>query len=443
MQPSISQPSISQPSISPAKAWLMVALCAIMMGLNYADKGILGFAAQPIMKELNLTQEQFGFLGSSFFFLFAISGIVLGFLSDRWPSKHVMTAMAVGWAVCLLPVAGPIGFTGLLVTRILLGATQGPATGVTHHFLFKWFPQEKRAFPAGVVHVGITGAIFLSAPTLGWVIRTYDWHMAFLVLGIVAVAIIPLWMWLAEEGPIADHIADTKPGAAAEPMPSYWRLMTNGTMLGLIATNFVLYWDLSLIVTWLPSFLTKGMGYAPANADWLVGLIWMASGICSPLVGWISQRLLKRGISSRWARGVFGSLSTALGGLLLVLMALEPLGSAKTALLLVGYVLSQNTAPLNFAMLTEITPSRRRGAVITMYTALLTTAGFIAPWAMGHSLQHAASAAEGFREGFVTVGVVTLVGGLIGLWLINPQADRERLAKRAGTRTADAAQAAA
>ena len=72
---------------------------------------------------------------------------------------------------------------------------------------------------------------------------------------------------------------------------------------------------------------------------------------------------------------------------LIGVMAVQPVGLAKTGLLLIGYVLSQNTAPLNFAMVTEITPTKRRGAVMTMYTALLTIAGFIAPAAMGYSLE--------------------------------------------------------
>ena len=49
-----------------------------------------------------------------------------------------------------------------------------------------------------------------------------------------------------------------------------------------------------------------------------------------------------------------------LGGVLIGVMAVQPVGLAKTGLLLIGYVLSQNTAPLNFAMVTEITP--RSGA---------------------------------------------------------------------------------
>jgi len=48
---------------------------------------------------------------------------------------------------------------------------------------------------------------------------------------------------------------------------------------------------------------------------------------------------------------------------------------------------------------------------------------------MGYSLQAATTPVDGFREGFVVVGIVTLIGGLLGVWLINAKADRERLAK--------------
>jgi hypothetical protein len=49
---------------------------------------------------------------------------------------------------------------------------------------------------------------------------------------------------------------------------------------------------------------------------------------------------------------------------------------------------------------------------------------------MGYSLE-GVHAADGFRQGFLIVGAVTLMGGLLGLWLINPKADRQRLALRA------------
>ena len=56
-------------------AWGMTALLFLFMLINFADKVVVGLAAQPIMEELKLTPEQFGLIGSSFFFLFAVSAV--------------------------------------------------------------------------------------------------------------------------------------------------------------------------------------------------------------------------------------------------------------------------------------------------------------------------------------------------------------------------------
>jgi hypothetical protein len=53
------------------------------MLVNFADKIVVGLAGVPIMTELKLEPEQFGLLGSSFFFLFSISAIVVGFIVNR------------------------------------------------------------------------------------------------------------------------------------------------------------------------------------------------------------------------------------------------------------------------------------------------------------------------------------------------------------------------
>jgi MFS transporter, ACS family, D-galactonate transporter len=79
-------------------AWLIVALLFLFMLINFADKAVIGIAAVPIMKELQLSPRQFGLLGSSFYLLFAVSAIVTGFTvnrvqtrwawSGRWPSSR-------------------------------------------------------------------------------------------------------------------------------------------------------------------------------------------------------------------------------------------------------------------------------------------------------------------------------------------------------------------
>src|ERR1700744_3262714 len=61
---------------TPKGAWGITFLLVLCMLVNFADKIVVGLAAVPIMTELKLQPEQFGLLGSSFFFLFLISAIV-------------------------------------------------------------------------------------------------------------------------------------------------------------------------------------------------------------------------------------------------------------------------------------------------------------------------------------------------------------------------------
>ena len=64
------------------RALIVVVLLFIFMVINFANKAVVGIAAVPIMQD-KLGQRQFGFVGSSFFLLFAVSSVATGFLVDR------------------------------------------------------------------------------------------------------------------------------------------------------------------------------------------------------------------------------------------------------------------------------------------------------------------------------------------------------------------------
>src|SRR5438045_7633752 len=84
---------------TPKGAWRMTFLLFLFMLVNFADKIVVGLAGVPIMKDLGLTPEQFGLLGSSFFFLFSISAIVVGFIVNRVETRLVLLVLAPAWAL--------------------------------------------------------------------------------------------------------------------------------------------------------------------------------------------------------------------------------------------------------------------------------------------------------------------------------------------------------
>src|SRR6202163_4785065 len=98
------------PRETPKGAWAITFLLFLFMLVNFADKIVVGLAAVPIMTELKLDPAQFGLLGSSFFFLFSISAIVVGFIVNRIATRWVLLVLAAIWALAQFPMVGAVSF---------------------------------------------------------------------------------------------------------------------------------------------------------------------------------------------------------------------------------------------------------------------------------------------------------------------------------------------
>jgi MFS family permease len=413
---------------TPKGAWRITFLLFLFMLVNFADKIVVGLAAVPIMKELQLQPEQFGLLGSSFFFLFSISAIVVGFIVNRVATRWVLLALAVVWALAQFPMVGSISLTTLIICRIILGAGEGPAFSVAAHAIYKWFPDEKRTLPTAILSQGSAFGVVLAVPALNWIIVNHSWHYAFGALGIVGLMWVAAWFAWGKEGPLVQTVAM----AAAEPRIPYFQLLTSRTFIGCVAATFGAYWALSLGLTWFTSFIITGLGFTQQQAGFISILPWVFGAGIVILTGWVSQLLMARGFTTRGARGVLGSAPLVVGGLILATLPYVDSAAVRIALLVVGSGLCGSIYVVCPPMLGEFAPVSQRGAVIAIYGALYTLAGIIAPMVMGGVIQRSGGALEGYMTGF-TINAVVLVGaGLLGLLLLWPNTERARLTGQAG-----------
>jgi MFS family permease len=408
---------------TPKGAWKITWLLFLFMLVNFADKIVVGLAGVPIMTELKLQPEQFGFLGSSFFFLFSISAIVVGFIVNRVATRWVLLVLAVIWALAQFPMVGAVSFTTLLICRIILGAGEGPAAAVAVHAIFKWFPDEKRTLPVAVLSQGSAFGVILAVPALNWVIVNYNWHYAFGVLGVVGLLWVAAWFLMGKEGPLAEMST----AAVAEPKIPYFQLLTSRTFVGCVAATFGAYWALSLGLTWFTPFIVNGLGFSQQQAGFISILPWVFGACIVILTGWVSQVMLARGYTTRGARGVLGSAPLVLGGAILAILPHVHGAGWQIAILLVGTGLSGSIYVVCAPMIGEFTPVSQRGAVIAIYGALYTLAGIIAPYVMGNVIQHAGNMLDGYMTGFTINAAILVSSGLLGLLLLWPNTERARL----------------
>ncbi len=408
---------------TPKGAWIQMAMLFIYMVINFADKLVLQIAAVPIMTELHLSPEEYGAIGSYFFLCLAVAGVLIGFLANRVSTTLLILLMGLSWAVVQFPMVLTVGFGTIVICRMLLGLGEGGAAAVATHALYKWYPDHKRAMPTAWLSQGSAVGVIIAAPGLTWIVVNISWHAAFGTLGLVGLLWSIAWYFIGKEGPLVEPVVEVNRSDRVR----YSALMGSRTFIGCVIACFGAYWSLSLGLTWFVPFLIKGLGFSQSIAGSLSVLPWLAGAITVISGGLISQTLVARGVPTKLARGVVGTLPMIIGGCFSLMLPFVGGGWAEVILLMVGTGLTGPIYVVCAPMLGEFTPDSQRGGVIATFGALYVLSGILAPSVMGYLVQHGDTMLDGYHSGFRVAAIVQIVCGALGMWLMAPAIDKARV----------------
>lgn len=417
----------------PARAWRVAAMLFLFMTINAIDKVTVGLLAVPIMESLQLTPAQFGILGSSFFWLFAISGVVGGFMANRISATIILLCMCAVWSLVQIPMALSTSLAVLVGARVLLGMAEGPAFPVAVHACYKWFPDRKRDLPVSLLAQGGGLGLLIAGIAIPLITAHWGWRANFVVTALNGVVWVILWRAFGREGPLDD--AALEHGAAYDVAHdggriAYRTLMTEPTLVCCFLLHFVSYWTLALSLTWLPAYLQRGLGYAAIDAGRLYALIVAVAMPVSVGTSWLARHMLARGASTRTARGLLSCLALILAGLALVVLWCAGL-SAAWRVVLVGLAIGLSPAvyALVPAMIGEIVPASQRAAMLALDNSIASLAGIVAPLVTGYFIQGVGHAA-GYESAFALAGALLIGGGVVGACVVDPARAAASLRRR-------------
>ncbi|MFF3935856.1 MFS transporter [Streptomyces phaeofaciens] len=473
--PAVPAAPVKTPPDQRRRAWTVTALLVVFMMVNFADKSVLGLAADPVREDLGLSASAFGLANSAFFLLFSICGAAVGLLADRVRPKWLLLTMAVLWSLSQAPLVLGGGLAVLVASRVLLGAAEGPAYPVAQQTTLSWFPNHRRNLPGALIVLGITLGVLVAAPVLTWVIHEHGWRTAVAVVAVAGAVWALLWIPFGGEGPYAAvrdgetpapvpadgpgagagadrsvHGSGAAYGSGADPATTgrgtdraveeaeamaerggaargtpYRRILATRTWIGATAAYFGTYWVIAFCLVWLPSYLHDGLGYSTATSARLLMLVWGLSGVVvlgqAGLTGW----LLRRGTSSRRARGGVGGILLLVGAAACLALPAAPAGAATVVLLVAGFGCAGAMGSVAATTVAELAPADRRGGALGIMNAVVTTAGLIAPTLIGHLVDTQGTA--GYRQALLITGVLLLLGGIAAVTLIDPARDARLL----------------
>lgn len=433
------------------RAWLIVGMLILFQMVNFADKAVLGLVAEPAMRDLGLSASQFGFIGGAFFFLFAITAILVGFLAGIVPSRWILLTMGLSWAVLQFPMLIGGGVMTLLVTRIILGAAEGPATPISLQHVQGWFPATDRALPSSLVAMGSTLGPLIAAPVLAWIIAHPDWgwRWAFGFLGIAGLIWSLAWFCVCQEGPYsaygrAKRTAPTNENEENETTESSTlsNYLPEVKLKGVwFSPTFIMatlagagcFWAQGFLTTWSPKYLSSVVELSPEMIGAISTLPWLMGALTLFVLGLVSRCVMRRGVSVRWGLAAVFSITLAVSGFcFFALPSMDGYAAVVTLTVAAGLAMIFPLAP---TLVAYCVGARQRAAVMAMVTGIASLGGVVAPIMVGLMMQAAGYTADvvpgseqanyalevGMNKAFWFIGMYLMAMGALSFMYLNPE----------------------
>lgn len=396
-------------------AAIVVALMAAAQIMNMVDRAVVAVGAADIMRDLGLSPEEYGVLGSAFYSLHSITGIAVGFfLAHRVRPILLVTGMVAIWTVTQLPPILFPTFLTLIISRVVLGAAEAPcmpaAVATTHEL----FPAERRSVPTSIVWIGAMVGALVAPPILTVVIANMGWRAGFAVSaalsGTLFVALMIVSRMRNRPQEAAHEIAAVQEEGAKT---NYWR---DPTIISITVVGLCAYWMTAFSGTWLFPMVHLHWGYTPELSGWVTSAVFGLCALALLVVPALSQKMLKQGVSLRWAVVMPVAACLLVGSVLLASSALLSVGVLKLVFIAIGIALMPVVGATISVVISSIVPRQDRNRLLIVILALTSLAGLPAPYVTGWFINRLG--ADGYDAALLCCGAVTMAGGLLALRLM-------------------------
>lgn len=175
--------------------YVLIVLTVVYI-LNFVDRQILSALALDLKRDLAVSDADLGFLyGTAFGVFYALFGVPMGRLADRWQRVRLLTIGLILWS--LMTAASAFAQNGgqLAIARIGVGVGEATAAPCAYALLSAYFRPERRATVLAIyssgLYFGAGLSLFLGGLIVHWWNLTFPdgwhgivgWRAAFLLVG--------------------------------------------------------------------------------------------------------------------------------------------------------------------------------------------------------------------------------------------------------------------
>jgi MFS family permease len=333
--------------------------------LNFYDRHIFGALAEPIRREWSLSDSQIGWLATAFTLLYAVVGVPLGRLSDRWNRAKLLSCGVAAWSLLTAASGMAWNYGSMFAARLGVGVGEAACAPAANSLIGDLYPSGQRARALAFFMLGLPLGNFLGTFLSGLIAAGYGWRMAFYVACIPGLFIAALALRVPDPPRGASESSPTA-GRAHEGSP-YWTILKIPTMCLIIVTGALFNFNMYALATFLPAFISRYHSLDLKLSTTIAALAFGLTGVPGLLLGgWFADRAAKSRAHGRLLVS-FGAMFIAAICLALAFSQLPGRVTAFIVLLGTGCMIAYAYYASVYATIQEIVPPSLRGTAMALY----------------------------------------------------------------------------
>jgi ACS family hexuronate transporter-like MFS transporter len=357
--------------------WSLFTVLCIAGVFNAMDRPIIAILKPDMMADFGWSDSDFGDLAAVTQFSAAFAFLFTGWLVDRLGVHRSMQVGASAWSLAAMAHGWAMTTWQVVAARMGLGVTEAVQTPLTIKTVATLFAPDQRSFAFGFATM-LAGAGTIAMPfVIPALALSVGWRGALVAGGIGGLLSLVAWMWLSrgiaglrERGAAAEPLAD---GSASDLYGAILANRKTWAIVGAKALSDMTWWFINF---WLADYYRKEFGLSTLELAVPLAIAFAGSGLGALLAGWVSTRLLERGVSpNRVRKGVMLASALLVAPLPLVLQ----LDSFWPVAVMIGVVMAghQGFSLSIFSTITDVVPHAKVGRV-TAFGAFMGNMGGVA-----------------------------------------------------------------
>jgi sugar phosphate permease len=319
-----------------------------------------------------------GLLMTAFFIPYGIASIFLSFTGDRFGPRRMLVSASVIWGALMLIMGSLSSYLAMLVSRIVLGITEGPQFSWILKIISRWFPHGEHGRANTIWLAGSPLGSAIGFPLIIVLVATFGWRASFYLLASMSIVIMaPLLLLIVRDWPPGERSTiEEKHSPSAKQIWNDCRLFLRDTNFWLLTIcdcgELIYLWGLN---SWLPTYLQKVRNFDLQHLGLYSSLPFVLLLVGVILSGLLTDRFGKKAIL----------IFIGLAGAALLLYAGTVAADRNNAALIIA--LSSGffglAVPATYALTQQIVPPSVVSSGAGVINGIANTVGALAPFAMG------------------------------------------------------------